>query len=424
MMNNEPDSIDPILKAMLDELRPTPPRNAQNVAKGKERYLAEVDSLLVDPVFSRLPAGKLSLADRLNAFKNSLGQRAVLTAVVAVVAILVFLFGSAGMTAYAAQSALPGDALYPVKTQLERTQASLSADAAREARLYLRFAERRLDEIAGLIAQGRFDNITQATNEFQTHIQNALGALQLVSAQDPMAAAQLAADITAQLTRYAQTLAGMLANVPEPIQAQLQRAIQASQDASRLEARPDGGVEIVGVIEEIGEGWIRIGGRVILLTPETEIEGDLAVGSLVKVHLVLAGGKLAARQISPVISPAVNENSGANENGNANDNSNGNANHNDNTNGNDNDGNNNDSDDDNSNDNGDDNSNDNGDDNRNDNGDDDNRNDNGDDNRNDNGDDDNRNDNGDDNRNDDSNDNGDDDNSNDDGGDDNSNDND
>jgi hypothetical protein len=148
--------------------------------------------------------------------------------------IALFLFSGAGITAYAAQSALPGDALYNLKTSIEQAQVRLAADAARLAELHLSFAERRLEEIAGLIAEGRYGDIDSATQEFEYHVQQALRAMQTVAAGDPLRAQQLAMRITAALTEYARTLAGMMINVPESTRPWMQRAIDASQIGSGL----------------------------------------------------------------------------------------------------------------------------------------------------------------------------------------------
>lgn len=63
--------------------------------------------------------------------------------------ILTLLSGSAGTT-YAAQSALPGDTLYPVKIASEKVQSAIMVNDVKETELHSKFAERRLNEIAEL----------------------------------------------------------------------------------------------------------------------------------------------------------------------------------------------------------------------------------------------------------------------------------
>ncbi len=78
------------------------------------------------------------------------GYRSII--IIAVIALL--LLGGIGITGAAAQSAIPGDALYSVKTSIEQTRLTLAKDAGDRAELKLSFAEQRLEEISVLI-QGR-----------------------------------------------------------------------------------------------------------------------------------------------------------------------------------------------------------------------------------------------------------------------------
>ena len=70
---------------------------------------------------------------------------------VAAVSAVVLLGGTAGMAA-AAQNALPGEALYPVKRGIERATAGLTPDPAAKGQHLLNQANDRLDEVRGLLA--------------------------------------------------------------------------------------------------------------------------------------------------------------------------------------------------------------------------------------------------------------------------------
>jgi hypothetical protein len=126
--------------------------------------------------------------------------------ILTIVAILflgfVILFGGSAMTALAAQSALPGDTLYPLKITLEQTRLSLARSAVDRAELQMEFAQRRLVEIEGLIAEGRYRNIVSATQEFESYINNALIEADRISVSDPAQAADLLREITDALSRY------------------------------------------------------------------------------------------------------------------------------------------------------------------------------------------------------------------------------
>jgi len=151
-----------------------------------------------------------------------------------VLAIAVLLFGGIGITGTAAQSAIPGDALYAVKTTIENTRLSLAQDAGDRAQMKLAFAEQRLSEISGLIREGRYREIREAVLAFEANINAAIMELESVSALDPARAAAITHDITSALTRYAQTLSELAVVAPDSIKPEVARALDTTQIASRL----------------------------------------------------------------------------------------------------------------------------------------------------------------------------------------------
>jgi hypothetical protein len=331
--------VDPQLDELLDLIRPTPPMDPEMAARGQAKFMAEIDALfgpLPSSTFSRLtgwistlyqPKGKFVMATSKQKF--IFGTLAVL------IAMFVLIFGGASATAYAAQSSLPGDALYPVKTSLEQTQVRLSSNAADQAELQLEFAQRRLQEIAALIDDGRFTNIETATSEFEYHLQQAIDALEFVAVGDPARAEDLAVKIASALSSYASTLNGMMANVPEAVMPAFERAMMASQPAGSV--ADDEEIEFTGQVEAISTDSWTVAGRTLSISSQTEIEGSIEVGDLVEVHAYETGdGMLAAREIEPVIEDEVaeehNENDGEMDDdvfGNENENMNGEDNEND-----------------------------------------------------------------------------------------------
>lgn len=300
---------DPKLKELLDLLQPVPPRDEVEAYRTRSMFLAEVDAL-----FEAVPEQQLSWQERLRrTLRLNLGAQkfAFSTLAVLVVAFLL-LFGGAGATALAAQSALPGDALYGVKTSLESARLSLAADAFAQGQLHLGFAERRLDEIARLIAAGRSREISAAAAEFSRQINLALQNLQLLSANDPLRAAELARQITDALSRYAQALASLTAAAPETVRPALEQALQLSQDAA------SGEIELTGVVEAITPEQWTISGKTVLLSPSTEIKGQIRVGDSVKAHATLnQDGTYTAREIELAAAGSGDtpaDNSGGNNN--------------------------------------------------------------------------------------------------------------
>ena len=77
-------------------------------------------------------------------------HRPAFTYLAVIVFVFVALFGGGYVTASAAGAALPGDALYPIKLDLEQARLSLTTNRVRQAELHLEFAQRRMDEITAL----------------------------------------------------------------------------------------------------------------------------------------------------------------------------------------------------------------------------------------------------------------------------------
>jgi hypothetical protein len=377
------------LKGKLELLRPTPERDPQSVSKGRERFLMELDAIPEFGSSSRLSWLTGLFKSKSNQSKKNKmrprNQKFALTTVMAVVIVVVMLFSGASATAYASQSALPGDALYPVKTTLEQTRIALARDAYFRAQLHLQFAQIRIDEIVELLQQDRFHDVELASSEFEYYIQNVMNALQIVLAGDPARGADLSNQVTQILLLYTEKLQGILANTPEPVRPAVERVILVSEHGAGEE------MEIIGIVVSISDASLELDSveTPITLNEFTEIKDMISQGDTVKVHVfVAADGTLIADEIE--LSDSFGDDDHGEDQFSEDDDGDGNDNAND-DNGNDNsDDDGNDKDDDGGNDNDDDGGNDNADDDGNENGDDD-GNDNGDDDGNNNGDDDNKN---------------------------------
>jgi hypothetical protein len=151
-----------------------------------------------------------------------------------VLAVAIVLLGGIGITGAAAQAAIPGDALYPLKTTIESTRLMLAQNAGDRAQMNLAFAEQRLTEISNLIHEGRVREIRNAVLAFETHINAALMELETISASDPARAAAVAKEVTSALTRYAQSLSELAATAPENIKPEVVRALDTTQIATGL----------------------------------------------------------------------------------------------------------------------------------------------------------------------------------------------
>lgn len=121
---------------------------------------------------------------------------------------LVFIFGSG--VSYAAESALPGDALYSVKTKInESVKVALATDTEAKASVQMELAERRIEEAAALAAENRLDAETQQSLAvaFETHAQNATAEVAVIDENDASAAAEITSRFETRLAAHEEVLA-------------------------------------------------------------------------------------------------------------------------------------------------------------------------------------------------------------------------
>ena len=144
------------LLTVVDVLReaPAPEPRPEFVADLRERLMAAADTLLVpsDEARLTLPA------------RRPARERKIIAAVAGVAIV-----GSSASMAVAAQSALPGDALYPVKRIIEDVQAGIRVGDAQKGATLLTNAEGRLDEVRELSRTGALEDgpaIADTLNEF------------------------------------------------------------------------------------------------------------------------------------------------------------------------------------------------------------------------------------------------------------------
>ena len=137
--------------------------------------------------------------------------------------VLVLVFGTS--VSYAAENALPGDALYSVKTHInEPTRLALApleaglltgrATAEVKAGIQIELAERRIEEAATLSAEGRLDENTQEqlAVAFESHADEVAKENEKVESEDSGATLELSARFETRLAAHE----AVLAEVSEP----------------------------------------------------------------------------------------------------------------------------------------------------------------------------------------------------------------
>ncbi len=209
-----------------------PKRKPEAEKRTRDRFMAEVDHLTLEASTpNHIPSGLWAsgLMQQKENLAMSFKQRSTMTIIASILMLMVFLFGGGGITAYAASAALPGDALYPVKTGIENARVGITGSPEDQASLFLGMAGKRLAEIQALIAEKRLSQVTETASQFEKDIQKALGAIQKLSEKDSARAAVLSADAARILAGYSNALNAILAAAPKDVQPMIQNALDVSQ---------------------------------------------------------------------------------------------------------------------------------------------------------------------------------------------------
>ena len=144
----------------LAALRAIPERQPQAAAQGKAAFLLEARQLTLEVRAREAPGSGYSIASvvtwwqRLFASSRTLSRRPIPAAVILIL-LLVALLGGFSATAYAAQSSLPTQTLYPLKLFTEDFRLSLAPALQSRITLNLRFSEQRVAEVGTVVRTGQ-----------------------------------------------------------------------------------------------------------------------------------------------------------------------------------------------------------------------------------------------------------------------------
>ncbi|QQG38278.1 MAG: hypothetical protein HYS26_01885 [Candidatus Kaiserbacteria bacterium] len=150
------------------------------------------------------------------------------TLVPALVLVLVVIGG--GMT-YAAEGALPGDLLYPVKIGFnESVRSALAFSDESKVAVHSVFAERRLEEATALAVSGRLSGAAQKALEanFDAHAEVITTIVAEVEATDPIAAADLSARFDSKIAAKGAVIASIGAGSKDTTTKETSGAIAAN----------------------------------------------------------------------------------------------------------------------------------------------------------------------------------------------------
>lgn len=223
-MNHIDDLPDPRLSTLLETLRETEPRDSRIAEQQRTAFLAEAKEL--NQAVSPQPFFRLNKWRAIfNPFLVAPQKEKNLMFKTAIAFVMIVSLFAGGGTMVAAQSSLPDEALYPIKTWTEDTQISLTGNSQDQLQLNLEFATRRIQEIQTMFQTGNVPPET-VVSRLEIQLQNAL-ALAVNMPDDEVTPDLL--QIQTQLQQHEQTMAQFQFSATEPVhqvQVRVQNLIQ------------------------------------------------------------------------------------------------------------------------------------------------------------------------------------------------------
>lgn len=150
----------------LKALREMHPRNESRAAAARSAFLQKARTL-PKPVS---PAAFPRLKERIHIHQK---ENSIMRTLARSILVLALALGGTGATAFAAQSSMPDDVLYPVKLMTEDMRLALTSDPEAAFNYLMNLAEERTREVAGLANQG-LPVPQEVSLRLQEHLRQAL----------------------------------------------------------------------------------------------------------------------------------------------------------------------------------------------------------------------------------------------------------
>jgi hypothetical protein len=139
---------------------------------------------------------------------------------IVIIATFIALIGGGG-TVYASESALPGDALYPVKIWVEDARLALGSETG-AAGLGITLLDKRMNEMAALIDEGRSEDLDELAVQYQNRTNLVTQAIARLQAENPEEATRYRLLLQERLQEHARMMARYTENWEEHLGARVQ----------------------------------------------------------------------------------------------------------------------------------------------------------------------------------------------------------
>lgn len=170
-MTRYDDELDEYGKKVLASLRNVPPIDPQTFANEKSRYLLQGQKMREGLIPQTL--GMEKTQPRRHVFGLGIFHHIPLVKALVAVLVALVILGGSSITVFAAQSSLPGDPLYTIKSWSEDIRLSMTFSTKAKLNLTLDYTNRRMDEISILAAEGKTLD-SQSSERYQDELDSAL----------------------------------------------------------------------------------------------------------------------------------------------------------------------------------------------------------------------------------------------------------
>ncbi len=226
-MTRTDQEFDEYGKRVLAPLRPVPSKDPHVTIEAKKQYLLHGENLRQG--LSSQPVG-IDKRQQPGVF-GKFQSRPMMKALMAVLLAVLVVLSVSSITAYAAQSSLPGEPLYAIKSLSEDVRLSMTFSTKSKLDLTLDYTNRRMDEISSLLAKGKPLN-DQTSDRFQRELEN---VLQLAAQLDDIQIQNALWQIRSHAENQGMTIEELINKLPpqaEPaivhLQARLTEQVQLS----------------------------------------------------------------------------------------------------------------------------------------------------------------------------------------------------
>ncbi|MBI4286579.1 MAG: hypothetical protein HY670_11890 [Chloroflexi bacterium] len=230
----------------------------------------------------------------------------------AVAITILFLTAASGTAVYAYQYSLPGEALYPVKTGVEKIQLTVTFEPEERFKLRSRLAQRRIDEVVAQSNAGRPVS-TAVGQSVATQLDGAIKEISKVSSET---AQPLLGQLVQTTLRQQIAIGQMLEKTPEGDQTALDQALDVTRRGTLIaqvahgnnaflatapsvldEALETAQLRLEGTLESVEGGSWTVGGLLVKNVNASSVAPPS--GSNVKIEAVVKNDTVFVSKVEP-----------------------------------------------------------------------------------------------------------------------------